>query len=116
MNIVEIRDFCIAKPAVEETFPFDSDTLVFKVAGKAFLLTSLQNPNSINLKCLPERAIELREQHPAIIPGYHMNKQHGNTVLIDGSLTDSFIFSMINDSYHLVVAGLTKKVRKDFGL
>lgn len=78
MNIEKLRDYCLAKPAVSEDFPFDETTLVFKVVGKIFAFTDLEGELRINLKCDPERAISLREQYPAIMPGYHMNKKHWN--------------------------------------
>jgi predicted DNA-binding protein (MmcQ/YjbR family) len=85
MDIEQLREFCLSKPEVEECFPFGPTTLVFKVNGKIFLLASLESqPLQINVKCDPEEAIELREQYPAVIPGYHMNKKWWNTVIIDG--------------------------------
>ncbi|MDO9260831.1 MAG: MmcQ/YjbR family DNA-binding protein [Flavobacteriaceae bacterium] len=111
MNIEEFREFCITKKAVTESFPFDQTTLVFKVAGKMFALTDLNPPFSINLKCNPERAIELRETHPCIIPGYHMSKIHWNTIHVDGSIADEFLKELIQHSYDLVVASLPKKLK-----
>jgi predicted DNA-binding protein (MmcQ/YjbR family) len=111
MNIEEIREYCLAKPGVTEGFPFDEETLVFKVGGKMFLLTDLENPESINIKCDPLDAIELRERYPAVRPGYHMNKRHWNTVFLDGTVPDDLICRWIDDSYDLVVAGLPKKIR-----
>jgi predicted DNA-binding protein (MmcQ/YjbR family) len=108
MNIEEFRDYCILKAGVTEETPFGPDTLVFKVGGKVFALTDLVTFTSINLKCDPERAIELRERYHAIKPGYHMNKKHWNTVLIDNSLNDPLIKELIDHSYELVVAGLPK--------
>lgn len=116
MNIEEFRDYCITKPAVTEAFPFDEVTLVFKVAGKMFALTSLDKEFSMNLKCDPERAIELREEYPAIQPGYHMSKKHWNTVFADGSIKDDFLRELIDHSYELVVKSLTKKVREEYNL
>lgn len=116
MNIEEFRDYCLAKPAVSETFPFDEVTLVFKVAGKMFALTSLDKEFSMNLKCDPERAIELREEYPAIQPGYHMNKKHWNTVYADGSIKDDLLRELIDHSYELIVKSLTKKVREEYNL
>ncbi|MBR8537133.1 MmcQ/YjbR family DNA-binding protein [Carboxylicivirga sediminis] len=116
MNIEEFRDYCLAKPAVSETFPFDEVTLVFKVAGKMFALTSLDKEFSMNLKCDPERAIELREEYPAIQPGYHMNKKHWNTVYADGSIKDDLLRELIDHSYELIVKSLTKKVREEYHL
>lgn len=111
MNIEEFRDFCITKKAVTESFPFDATTLVFKVAGKMFALTDLNPPFQLNLKCDPERAIELRETYTCIIPGYHMNKKHWNTITIDGSISDEFLKELIQDSYDLVVDSLPKKLK-----
>jgi len=102
MNIEEFRAYCIAKPGVTEEFPFDESTLVFKVMGKMFAFTVLVDEFRINLKCDPERAIELRERYPAIIPGYHMNKVHWNTIRIDGSISDQLILELIDHSYQLV--------------
>ncbi|PID93286.1 MAG: MmcQ-like protein [Bacteroidetes bacterium] len=111
MNIEEFRDYCLAKPAASESFPFDDNVLVFKVMGKIFALTSMQGDFSINLKCDPERALRIRMRYPAISPGFHMNKKHWNTILVDGSLDDSFIRALIDHSYDLVVARLTKSQR-----
>lgn len=113
MNIEEYRDFCIALKGVSEEFPFDENTLVFKVMGKMFALCDVNSFESINLKCATEKAIELREQYLTVLPGYHMNKKHWNTVLIDGSIDDKLIYQWILDSYHLVIASLTKKQRKE---
>ena len=109
MNIEQLRDYCLLKQGVTEEFPFDNDTLVFKVAGKAFLLTSLKEPERFNVKCDPEYAIELRERFHEVIPGYHMNKKHWNTVFVNGSLTQQLIRQFIDDSYDLVVNRLPKK-------
>ena len=104
-----IYEYCRGKAFAEEGFPFDQNTLVFKVSGKIFILLSLEaTPLQINLKCNPLRAIELRENHSSVIPGYHMNKKHWNTVILDGSISNSLIFDMINHSYELVVNGLSK--------
>lgn len=116
MNIEEFREYCIAKPAVTEAFPFDDVTLVFKVANKMFALTSLDQEFYINLKCDPERAIELREEHTAIQPGWHMNKKHWNSIYVDGSLKDEFIKELIDHSYELIVSSLTKKAREENNL
>jgi len=102
MNIEELRDFCLSLPGVTEHFPFDETTLVFKVNGKMFALTDLEGPLSVNLKCDPELALELREHYPAVRPGYHMNKQHWNTVDIDGSVSDSLLREWIMISYKLI--------------
>ncbi|MDP3353491.1 MAG: MmcQ/YjbR family DNA-binding protein [Flavobacteriaceae bacterium] len=111
MNIEEYREYCIVKKAVTEGFPFDQTTLVFKVAGKMFAITSLNQPFRISLKCDPDRAIELREQYPCIIPGYHLNKKLWNTITVDGTLSDDFLKELIDHSYELIVASLPKSKR-----
>jgi len=113
MNIEEFREYCISKPGVTEEFPFDENTLVYKVMGKMFALTDLVDEFSLNLKCNPERAIELREQFPAIQPGYHMSKIHWNTVKMDGSLSQKLILELIDHSYNLVVSKLPAKLRQE---
>jgi len=113
MNIEELREYCISKKGVTECFPFDEVTLVFKVMGKMFALTNLDGPTIINLKCDPDRAIELREQYSDIIPGYHMNKAHWNTVNVQGSLSNQMIKELIDHSYDLVVKSLTRKLREE---
>lgn len=103
MNVEQIREHALAKPGVEECFPFDEDTLVFKVQGKIFLLLSLTDqPVQFNVKCDPERAIELRDQYPCVLPGYHMNKRHWNTIVIDRTLSLKQLREMIDHSYELV--------------
>jgi predicted DNA-binding protein (MmcQ/YjbR family) len=110
MNIEEIRAYAIAKPGVEEGFPFGEDTLVFKVNGKIFLLVSLSSqPLQFNAKCYPERAIELREQYSSIIPGYHMNKRHWNTIIADNTLSKKLLKELIDHSYELVAKPKKKK-------
>lgn len=112
MHIEGLRDYCISLPAVTEEFPFDNDTLVFKVAGKMFALTSLSNPVSVNLKCDPEKALEYRAMYNAVSPGYHMSKTHWNTVHFNEDVDDVLLLQMIKDSYNLVVQGLSKKIRE----
>jgi predicted DNA-binding protein (MmcQ/YjbR family) len=104
MHLDEIREYCLSKPGVEEALPFGPDVLVFKVGGKLFLLTGFDNdPVQFNVKCDPEKAIELREEFPdTVLPGYHMNKKHWNTVLVNGVLSTKQLRSMIDDSYALV--------------
>ena len=102
MNIESIREYCISKKNVTESFPFGDDTLVFKTDGKIFALVNLGGDLSINLKCEPSLALELRERYPCVIPGYHMNKTHWNTVNLDGSVADREIFSWIDHSYERV--------------
>ena len=111
MNIEEYRLYCIAKPGVTEEFPFDEDTLVFKVMGKMFALADVDLFESINLKCDPGRSLELREKYPGIAPGYHMNKIHWNTIQMDGSIPDVLVYELIDHSFDLVVASLPKKLR-----
>jgi len=108
MNIEELRDFCLSLPGTSEHFPFDETTLVFKVNGKMFALTDLEDKFSVGLKCDPELAVELREQYPAVKPGYHMNKKYWNTVEIDGSISDSVLKEWILLSYNLVIKGKKK--------
>ncbi len=103
MNIEEIRTYCLSKPDVEEGFPFGEETLVFKVNGKIFLLVSLDSqPLQFNAKCDPEKAIELRDEYESIIPGYHMNKKHWNTVIVDKKLSKKLLKELIDHSYDLV--------------
>jgi len=103
MDLVRLREYCISKKEATESFPFGEDTLVFKVAGKIFALVNLDGDLSINLKCDPALALELRERHSSVIPGYHMNKKHWNTVMLDGSVPDKDIFSWIDHSYNLII-------------
>lgn len=103
MNIETLREYCISKINVTESFPFGDDTLVFKTGGRIFALVNLEGELSINLKCSPVLAVELRERYSSVIPGYHMNKKHWNTVFIDGSVPDKEVFSWIDHSYELVV-------------
>jgi predicted DNA-binding protein (MmcQ/YjbR family) len=102
MDVESLRDYCIALKGAEECFPFGDDTLVFKARGKIFALVNLDGELSINLKCDPAFALELRERHASVIPGYHMNKKHWNTVYIDGKIPDKHIFEWIDHSYELV--------------
>lgn len=112
MNIEELREYCLSKKGVTEHFPFDEVTLVFKVGDKMFALTNLDGEPTVNLKCDPERAIELREQHSSIIPGYHMNKTHWNTVIMDGTVSDKLIYELVEHSYNLVFESLPKIKRE----
>ncbi len=111
MDFSAFCDYCISLPFVEETFPFGPDTLVYKVKGKLFALTDVNNFDSINLKCDPLIAEQLREKYHAVQPGYHMNKKHWNTIQLDGSVPIKTIQSWIKDSYDLVVLSLPKKDR-----
>lgn len=117
MNIQQLYEFCLSKKGVTEHFPFDEDTLVFKVGGKMFCLTSLQewekgNP-SLNLKCNPERALELREQYEAVKPGWHMSKVHWNTVSVNSDVSQKLLIELINHSYDLVFSSLTRKLQEE---
>jgi predicted DNA-binding protein (MmcQ/YjbR family) len=112
MDIEEYRDFCLSKLLVTESLPFDEKTLVFKVGGKMFALTNLENFESINLKCNPERAIDLREKYSDIKPGYHMSKIHWNTVTVNNQLTDALVLELINHSYDLVFDSLPKAIKE----
>jgi predicted DNA-binding protein (MmcQ/YjbR family) len=113
MNIENFREFCLNLKGVTEEFPFDQKTLVYKVMGKMFALTDIDDFESINLKCNPEEAVLLREKYPDVIfPGYHMSKVHWNTILMEQNiLSDNRIKEMISESYNLVVKGLPKKIR-----
>ncbi|RLZ07792.1 MmcQ/YjbR family DNA-binding protein [Faecalibacter macacae] len=113
MNIEELRDFCLSLPLVEEKFPFDQETLVFYIAGKMFCLADINQFDSVNIKCDPEKAIELREKYQAVLSGYHMNKKHWNTVMINQDVKDSSIKEWIKDSYNLVILTLPKSKRPD---
>jgi len=113
MNIEEYRDYCISKKGVTESFPFDKDTLVFKVMGKMFALTGVDSFEFINLKCNPEKAIELRESYNGIKPGYHMSKKHWNSVYLNTDVPDKLIYELIDDSYQLIVKSLTKKLQAE---
>ncbi|MFD7131724.1 MmcQ/YjbR family DNA-binding protein [Streptomyces sp. NPDC059894] len=113
MTPQELRARCLAFTAAEEDFPFRPEISVFKVRGRLFALTNLDaRPLTVNLKCDPEDAVRLRAEHPGlIVPGYHMNKRHWNTVTADGGLPDRLVRELIEDSYDLVVAGLPRAER-----
>ncbi|KXK53035.1 MAG: MmcQ/YjbR family DNA-binding protein [Chlorobi bacterium] len=114
MTFDTFRSYCLAKPHTDESMPFDNQTLVFKVAGKMFALASTDSlPLSVNLKCKPELALDLRERYESVRPGYHMNKKHWNTVVMNGEIPTREIRQMIDHSYDLVVSGLPQKVRKE---
>jgi len=117
MQIDQLRDFCIQKKGVTEAFPFDEVTLVFKVMNKIFALVGLkkweEGNASINLKCDPDKAEELREEYEGVNPGYHMSKKHWNTVTLNNDVSDTLTFELINHSYDLVVKGLSKKLREE---
>lgn len=120
MNIQQLYEFCLSKKGVTEHFPFDEDTLVFKVGGKMFCLTSLKKwesgDHSINLKCNPEYARELRAQYEAVKPGFHMSKTHWNTVDVDKDLPIKEVVKLIDHSYELVFKSLTKKTQNEINV
>ncbi len=111
MNPELIREYCLKKNKVTEELPFDEDSPVYKVLGKIFAIVNLIPPYSINLKCDPEKAIELRERYDAVTPGYHMNKTHWNTIELNGSILPKLLKEWIDHSYESVVQGLTQKER-----
>lgn len=119
MNIEDFRTYCLSFPYTSESTPFGPDTLVFKVKDKMFALADLKMFESINLKCDPEKAIELRAEYPAVREGYHMNKKHWNTIEMDGSISDELIRKWVKDSYLLVIEnlpkGYTEKIKKLIG-
>lgn len=109
MELEDLIEYCMTKRGAEETTPFGPDVLVYKVAGKIFALAALDDvPARVNLKCDPDRALELRDLYDAVIPGYHMNKKHWNTVILDGSLGEKREQELVDHSYNLVVASLPK--------
>ena len=113
MNIEEIREYCLSKPAVTEGLPFNDTALVFKVAGKMFAVLDLsENSRGITLKCDPERAIELRERHPEVTPAWHFNKIHWNGIALDGNISDRLLMEWIDHSYAIVVASLPRSKRE----
>ncbi|MEJ2005728.1 MAG: MmcQ/YjbR family DNA-binding protein [Cyclobacteriaceae bacterium] len=116
MDIESFRDYCLKKAGVTEEFPFDNNTLVFKVMNRMFALADVDHFESINLKCDPEKALQLRERFSGIRPGYHMNKKHWNTVEMDGTVPDNLVIEMIDESYALVVAGLPPRARNELSL
>jgi predicted DNA-binding protein (MmcQ/YjbR family) len=113
MNVEDLREYCLVKKAVTESFPFDETTLVFKVMNKMFCLLSL-NKIQVNLKNSPDKNIDLRAHYSAIIPGYHMNKEHWNTIELDGSVPPKLIKQLIDESYILIVKSLPKKKQEEF--
>lgn len=112
MDIEQFREYCLSLPGVTEEFPFGDNTLVYKVMGKIFALTDLETFESMNLKCDPETAIELRERYDGVIPGYHMNKKYWNTVETHSGIPNKLLLEWIRNSYDLVVAGLPKKTKE----
>ncbi|MFC2176106.1 MmcQ/YjbR family DNA-binding protein [Bacteroidota bacterium] len=114
MNIEELRGFCLSFKGVEESFPFDETTMVFKVMDKIFCLSGLENnPLQCNVKCDPEKALELREEYTGVVPGYHMSKVHWNTLVFDDSFSDDMAKEWIRESYNLVVSGLPNRLKNE---
>jgi predicted DNA-binding protein (MmcQ/YjbR family) len=112
MDIEEFRDFCLSMPAATECTPFDEDTLVFKVAGKMFAYAGMADFRWFNAKCDPDLAVELRERHPEVLPGYHTSTLHWNTVRVDGNLSGEFLRDQIRNSYHLVISKLPRAAKE----
>ena len=116
MSDMDLRALCMSFTGAEETYPFSAEASVFKVRGKIFAIAHLAaEPPRISLKCEPDLAAQLRADHPAIRPGYHLNKRHWNTVAVDGSLPEGLLRDMVEDSYDLIVSALPKRVREDLG-
>jgi predicted DNA-binding protein (MmcQ/YjbR family) len=113
VDLETFRSHCLSLKGVTEEFPFDKDTLVFKVKGRMFALTDINLFESINLKCDPEKAVELRDRFPAVLPGYHMNKKHWNTILMNGSVPDRLVLDWVSHSYELVVENLSASDKLD---
>ena len=113
MNIEEIREYCLSKPGVTESFPFDETTLVFKVMGKIFCLTDLEGELGLLLKNTPEKIMEMREQYAFVLPGYHMNKTHWNQIRLEDSVHSGLLKTWIDESYEQVIAGLTRKMKEE---
>jgi len=112
MNIEDFRDYCLLKPGATEELPFGPETLVFKVGGKLFALTPLDTFESVNLKCDPARAVDLREQYDYVLPGYHMNKKHWNTVRIGTGATDAQLREWVDHSYDLILQSFSRARRE----
>ena len=113
---MDLRALCLGFTGAEETYPFSAEASVFKVRGKIFAIVHLTaEPPHMSLKCEPDLAVQLRADHPAIAPGYHLNKRHWNTITLDGSLSDQLVGDLIEDSYDLVVSALPKRVRDQLG-
>ncbi len=113
MNIESFREYCLSKPGTTEGFPFNETALVFKVQGKMFALTNVDDFQSVNLKCDPEEAVQLRETYQGVQPGYHMSKKHWNTVSVNSDVPEGLFIELIDHSYDLVVKSLTKKLRDE---
>jgi predicted DNA-binding protein (MmcQ/YjbR family) len=115
MNIEEYRDYCLSFRYTSESFPFNDSVLVFKVLDKIFSLVDVESYNGVNVKCNPEKAIELREEYFGVTPAFHMSKKHWNTISVGGSISDNLIKEWIKDSYYLVVSKMPKKKQSEIG-
>lgn len=113
MDIVSFREYCLSKPNVTESLPFDENTLVFKLNGKIFSLIDIDPGESCNLKCDPDRVVALRTRYESIKPGYHMNKKHWNTISLKGDIDDAILKELIDHSYQLVFEKFSKKIQKE---
>jgi predicted DNA-binding protein (MmcQ/YjbR family) len=113
MDVVSFREYCLSKPNVTESLPFDENTLVFKLNGKMFALMGIEPGESCNLKCDPERAEDLRSQFNGVNPGFHMNKKHWNTIVFQSDVDDSFLKELIDHSYQLIFNNFSKKIQKE---
>ncbi len=113
MNVESFREYCLVKAHVSESFPFDENTLVFKLNGKMFALIGLNDGDRCNLKCDPERAESLRADYKGILPGYHMSKKHWNTVYFNRDVPELLLHELIDDSYDLVFSGFSKKIQEE---
>ncbi|MFC3878774.1 MmcQ/YjbR family DNA-binding protein [Algoriphagus namhaensis] len=113
MTLAYLRDYCLAKPGTSEDTPFDPTTICFRVGGKIFAITDLENFDFVNFKCDPDRAIELRERYEGITPGYHMNKKSWNSVSVLGNVPDKLILELVDHSYELIFFSLTKKLQAE---
>ena len=114
MYLDELREYCLSKKGTTEDTPFGPETLVFKVMNKIFAITGIDEYEFVNLKCDPEYAIELRERHAGIKPGWHMNKHHWNSVMTDGTVPENLFKELVDHSYDLIVKSLPKKVQKEW--
>jgi predicted DNA-binding protein (MmcQ/YjbR family) len=117
MNAETLRTYCLQLKGVEEGQPFGENTVVYKVGGKMFLLLALDAvPLQFNAKCDPDNALELRNQYNCVLPGFHMNKKHWNTILVDGTVSDKLLLQWVNDSYNLVYESLPKKIKAELAV
>ncbi|MCS5490339.1 MmcQ/YjbR family DNA-binding protein [Algoriphagus limi] len=113
MTLTYLRDYCLSKTGTSEDTPFDANTLCFRVGGKIFGITDIENFDFINLKCDPEKSEELRERYPGITPGYHMNKKWWNSVSVQGNVPDKLILDLVDHSYELIFDSLPKKIQAE---